>query len=62
MDVLYDANERMGRRYELRSQGYTIEKLEDRVLGIYRIDRDELYSKSSKEFDQMQGVYFAIGR
>jgi hypothetical protein len=32
MDVLSEANERMDRRYELRSRGYTIEKLEDRVL------------------------------
>ena len=49
MDVLSEANERMDRRYELRSRGYTIEKLEERVLEIYRIDREELYSKGRQK-------------
>ena len=49
MDVLSEANERMDRRYELKSQGYGIEKLEERVLEIYGIDRDELYSKSRQK-------------
>jgi putative transposase len=49
MDVLSEANERMDRRYELKSRGYGIEKLEERVLEIYRIDRDELYSKSRQK-------------
>ena len=49
MDVLSEANERIDRRYELRSRGYTIEKLEERVLEIYRIDREELYSKGRQK-------------
>ena len=49
MDVLSEANERMDRRYELKSQGYTIEKLEQRVLGLYQIEREELYSKSRQK-------------
>ena len=49
MDVLSEANEQMDRRDELRSLGYTIEKLEERVLGIYQIDRDELYSKGRQK-------------
>ena len=49
MDVLSEANERMDRRYDLRSQGYTIQKLEERVLEIYRIDREELYSKGRQK-------------
>ena len=49
MDVLSGANERMDRRYELKSRGYTIEKLEERVLEIYQIDREELYSKSRQK-------------
>ena len=49
MDVLSEANERMDRRYELKSRGYGIEKLEERVLEIYGIDRDELYSKSRQK-------------
>jgi len=48
-DVLSEANERMDRRYELKSRGYGIETLEERVLEIYRIDRDELYSKSRQK-------------
>ncbi len=49
MDVLSQANERMDRRYELRSRGYTIERLEERILEIYRIDREELYSKGRQK-------------
>ncbi len=44
MTVLSEANERMERSYELKSRGYTIEKLEQRVLGLYQIEREELYS------------------
>ena len=47
--VLSEANERMDRRYELKRRGYGIEKLEGRVLEIYGIDRDELYSKSRQK-------------
>ena len=39
----------MDRRYELKSQGYTIEKLEQRVLGLYQIEREEMYSKSRQK-------------
>ena len=47
--LLIPANERMDRRYELKRRGYGIEKLEGRVLEIYGIDRDELYSKSRQK-------------
>ena len=50
MDVLSTkANERIDRRYELKSKGYTIEKLEQRVLGLYQIGREKLYSKSRQK-------------
>ena len=49
MDVLSEANEPIDRRYALRSRGYTIEKLEERVLEIYGIDRKELYSKGRQK-------------
>ncbi len=49
MDVVSEANERMDRRYELKSRGYTVEKLEERVLEIYRIGREELYSKGRQK-------------
>jgi len=49
MDILSEANERMDRRSELKSRGYTIEKLEQRVLRFYQIEREELYSKSRQK-------------
>jgi REP-associated tyrosine transposase len=49
MNILSEANERMDRRSELKSRGYTIEKLEQRVLGFYQIEREELYSKSRQK-------------
>lgn len=49
MDVLSEANERMDRRYELKSRGYTVEKLEQRVLDLYQIDKEELYSRSRQK-------------
>ena len=49
MDVLNEANERLDRKYEIRSRGYTIEKLEQRLLEIYQIDREDLYSKGRQK-------------
>ncbi|HBF42884.1 MAG TPA: transposase [Desulfobacteraceae bacterium] len=49
MDVLSEANERVDRRYELKTLGYDIDRLEQRVLDIYQIERAELYSKSRQK-------------
>jgi hypothetical protein len=49
MDILSEANERMDRRYELKSLGYDLDKLEKRVLEIYPIEREDLYSKSREK-------------
>jgi REP-associated tyrosine transposase len=49
MEVLTEANERMDRRYELKSRGYTVETLEQRVLDLYQIGKEELYSKSRQK-------------
>ena len=46
MDILSEANERMDRRYELKGLGYDLDKIEQRVLEIYQLDRREFYSKS----------------
>jgi hypothetical protein len=43
MNILSEANERMDRHYELRSLGYDIDKLEQRILEIYQIERQDLY-------------------
>jgi hypothetical protein len=49
MAVLLEANERMDRRYESKSRGVTVESLEQRVLKIYQIGKEELYSKSRQK-------------
>ncbi len=49
MDILSEADERMDRRYELKSLGYTIEKLEQRVLDLYELEKEALYSKSRQK-------------
>lgn len=49
MNILSEANERIDRRYELKSLGYDIDRLEQRVLEIYRIETQDLYSKSRQK-------------
>ncbi len=49
MNVLSDANELIDRRYKLKSLGYTIESLEQRVLELYQIEKEALYSKSRQK-------------
>jgi putative transposase len=49
MTILSEADEQMDRRYELKSRGYTIERLEQRVLDLYRIEKEDLYSKSRQK-------------
>ncbi len=46
MDILSEANERMDRRYELKSLGYDLDRIEQRILEIYQLEKQELYSKS----------------
>jgi hypothetical protein len=45
-DIVSAANEEMDRRYELKRLGYDLAKIEQRVLDIYDLEREELYSKS----------------
>jgi len=45
MVILSEADERMDRRYELKSRGYTLDNLAQRVGAIYQIEREDLYSK-----------------
>jgi putative transposase len=46
MEVLSQANEEYTHRYQLKSLGYNIKKIEEKVIGIYQIEREELYSRS----------------
>ena len=45
MNILSEADERVDRRYELKNLGYELDKVEQRVLEIYQIEREDLYSK-----------------
>jgi len=49
MEILSHANEKYNRQYELKSMGYDLEKLEQRVTKMYQIDSDELYSKGRQK-------------
>ena len=43
--ILAEANENLDRYYEIKSRGYTIEKVENRVMEIFDIEKDVIYSK-----------------
>ena len=45
MNILFDADERLDRRYKPKSLGYDLDKVEQRVLEIYQLEREDLYSK-----------------
>ena len=47
--ILTEANEKLDRYYEIKSQGYTIEKVEKRVIEIFGIERDVIYSKGRRK-------------
>jgi len=49
MNLLNEANEKMDRRYELKSLGFDLDKVEQRVLEIYQIEREALYSKGRQK-------------
>ena len=49
MHVLTQADEKFSRRYELKSLGYNLERLEQRVEQIYGIDKEELYLKGRQK-------------
>jgi hypothetical protein len=48
MQVLAEANEAFDRRYELKSKGYDISKIEKKVIDIFGIERGDLYSGRRK--------------
>ena len=47
--ILAEANEKLNRFYELQSQGYTIERVEKRVMGIFGVAKDVIYSKERRK-------------
>ena len=51
--ILEQANEKLDRHYELKSRGYDLTKVEERVIEIFGIDRDVIYSRGRRK-QQMQ--------
>ena len=49
MEVLAQADEKYSRHYELKRLGYDLERLEQRVVRIYGIDKEELYLKGRQK-------------
>ena len=49
MTILSEADERMDRHYELKSRGYMLENLAQRVAEIYQIDKEDLYAKGRQK-------------
>lgn len=49
MEVLSQADEKYSRQYELKNQGYDLERLEQRVVEIYGIDKKELHLKGRQK-------------
>jgi putative transposase len=47
--ILAEANQKLDHYYEIKSQGYTIEKLEKRVMEIFGIEKDVIYSKGRRK-------------
>ena len=47
--ILAEANEKLDRYYEIKSQGYTIEKVTKRVIEIFGIEKDVIYSKGRRK-------------
>jgi len=47
--ILAEANEKLDHYYELKSLGYTIEKVEKRVMEIFAVEKDVIYSKGRRK-------------
>jgi putative transposase len=44
--ILTEADEKLNRFYELKSKGYDLKKIEDRVCEIFGLEKEEFFSKS----------------
>lgn len=49
MEVLSEANEKFERFYELKRQGYNLKKVEQKVIDIFGIDKEDIYSKGRRK-------------
>ena len=48
MSILAEANDNLDRYYELRSRGYNLKKVEERVMEIFGVDRATIYSRGRR--------------
>ena len=61
--ILAEANEKLDRYYELKCKDYTIEKVEKRVMEIFGVEKDVIYSKLAKRLGMTQpAVSYAVIR
>ena len=49
LQVLEEADETFNRYYEIKRQGYDLKTVEDRVCNIFKIETEDLYSKSREK-------------
>ena len=58
MEVLAEAEEKFERFYELKSKGYDLDTVEQKVCRIFGVEPDEIYSKSrQKTRAEARGLY-----
>ena len=58
MQVLAEADEAFDRRYELKRQGYDIAKVEKRIIDIFGMEKDDLYSgRRKKAISEARSVF-----
>ncbi len=47
--ILAEANEKLDRNYEIKSQGYNIKKVAKRVMEIFGVEKDVIYSRERRK-------------
>ena len=58
MDVLSEAEEKFERFYELKSKGYDLDRIEQKVCEIFGVEPDDIYSKSRQKIRaEARGLY-----
>jgi len=58
VNILTEADERLDRCYDLKSLGYDLDKVEQRFLEIYQIEREDLNSKGKQRIRaEERGVF-----
>lgn len=58
MEVLAEAEEKFERFYELKSKGYDLDTVVQKVCRIFRVEPDEIYSKSRQKIRaEARGLY-----